>query len=70
MSGTRTGGLKSAEANKKYHGKDFYKVIGRLGGERGHTGGFYYSKVNGLDWHKEAGRRGGKISKRTKKGLK
>lgn len=33
MSGTRSGGLKSAAKNKLLHGKDFYKRIGSLGGK-------------------------------------
>lgn len=66
MSGTKTGGAKAAETNKRKYGPDFYARIGREGGKKGHTGGFYYSKVNGHNWHKEAGRKGGTISRRTK----
>ena len=40
MVGTKSGGLKAAETNKKRHGKDFYKLIGARGGRNGHTGGF------------------------------
>lgn len=39
MSGTRKGGLKSAETNCKKYGKDFYREIGRKGGRNGHRVG-------------------------------
>ena len=37
--------------------------IGAKGGKHPY-GGFKYAKENGLNWHKEAGRKGGKKSKR------
>ena len=40
MAGTREGGKKAAETNKKLHGANFYAEIGRKGGRNGHTGGF------------------------------
>jgi hypothetical protein len=40
MAGTAKGGRLAAEKNKKKHGADFYSRIGKLGGQRGHTGGF------------------------------
>jgi general stress protein YciG len=64
MAGTQEGGKRAAETNIKKYGEDFYKKIGSKGGANGRTGGFYYSKVNGLDLHIEAGRKGGTISKR------
>ena len=68
MSGTLAGGKKAAETNKKKYGDDFYKVQGAKGGAASGTGGFYYMKVNGMDDEiAEAGRKGGRISKRTKK---
>jgi uncharacterized protein len=67
MSGTKAGGLKASITNKAKYGKDFYSKIGQVGGQLGTTGGFHYSKVNGLNTHIEAGRKGGKISRRTKK---
>lgn len=67
MSGKKAGGLKAAQTNKK-RDPDFYKRIGKIGGQNGGTGGFYYMKVNGMsDKIAEAGRKGGQISKRTKK---
>lgn len=40
MAGTARGGRLAADKNKKRHGADFYARIGRMGGKRGHTGGF------------------------------
>lgn len=40
MAGSKAGGLKARETNLKRHGKDFYKRIGHIGGQNGHTGGF------------------------------
>ena len=37
MSGTKAGGLKASETNRKRHGEDFYSRIGRKGGLNGHT---------------------------------
>jgi general stress protein YciG len=66
MSGSVTGGKKAAIAKKELYGKDFYRKIGSQGGKAGGTGGFYYSKANGLDTHIEAGRKGGTVSRRAK----
>ena len=43
------------------HGKDFYKRIGRIGGQNSHLGGFQ----EGAPITKEAGRKGGLRSRRT-----
>lgn len=64
MSGTKAGGLRAAKTNKEKYGQDFYSVQGAKGGSIGRTGGFYYSKVHGLDTHIKAGAKGGKISRR------
>lgn len=66
MSGTREGGKAAAAKNKELYGADFYARIGAKGGKKSGTGGFYYSKVNGLTVHIEAGRIGGRNSRRTK----
>lgn len=63
MPGTKIGGQKAAITNKKKHGEDFYKNIGRKGGRNGHTGGFASNPALA----KEAGRKGGKISRRRPK---
>lgn len=60
MSGTREGGLKAADKNRKIHGSDFYARIGAMGGKNGHTGGF----ASNPELAKIAGRKGGKKSKR------
>lgn len=44
MSGSRDGGRKAAETNKKKYGKDFYANIGRKGGKNGRTCGIIVSK--------------------------
>jgi len=40
MAGTAKGGRQAAMKNKKKYGSDFYSRIGRMGGQRGTTGGF------------------------------
>ncbi len=62
MPGTRDGGLKAAETNRKNQGEDFYKKIGALGGKAGNTGGFYQNR----ELARIAGAKGGTISRRTK----
>ncbi len=63
MAGTQNGGKAAATTNKKKYGKDFYARIGAMGGKNGHTGGFYANR----DLAREAGAKGGRISRRTKK---
>ena len=65
MSGSRSGGLKASETNKKKYGKDFYKNIGRKGGKACVPKGF----AANLELAKRAGSKGGKISRRSKKPL-
>ena len=60
MSGTVSGGQKAAQTNLKKHGKDFYKRIGKKGGQNGHSGGFAANP----ELAKIAGRKGGKKSRR------
>lgn len=62
MAGTTEGSLKAYQTNLKKHGEDFYKRIGRKGGQNGHTGGF----AANVELAREAGRKGGRISKRGK----
>ena len=63
MPGTKLGGKRAAETNKKRHGKDFYAKIGATGGKKGRTGGFYANR----ELARIAGAKGGRISRRTKK---
>lgn len=60
MSGTKAGGIKASTTNKRLHGEDFYQRIGAIGGKNGHTGGF----ASNRELAREAGRKGGKASKR------
>mgnify|MGYP002511837531 FL=1 len=60
MAGTKEGGKKAAATNKAKYGDDFYREMGRIGGRKGHTGGF----ASNPELAREAGRRGGLISRR------
>jgi len=62
MAGTKKGGLKARETNKRLYGEDYYVRIGKVGGKKGHTGGFYANR----ELAKSAGAIGGAISKRGK----
>lgn len=70
MAGTKIGGILSAKKNKEKYGKDFFSIIGAIGGKRGRTGGFA-SEIMGSDGltGKErariVGAEGGRKSKRT-----
>jgi len=55
MVGTRAGGIKAAETNRRKHGEDFYNRIGRQGGKNGNTGGFAANR----ELARIAGRKGG-----------
>ena len=55
MAGTRAGGLKAAAKNKA-NNPNFYKEIGKKGGQNGRTGGFY----NDPERAKACGAKGGK----------
>jgi general stress protein YciG len=63
MAGTIAGGKAAASTNKTRYGKDFYAKIGAKGGKKGKTGGFYANR----ELAREAGARGGRVSRRTKK---
>ena len=66
MAGTKVGGLRAAETNKRKYGEDFYARIGAKGGANGHTGGFAtIDPKTGLHTLAiTAGRKGGLISRR------
>lgn len=63
MAGTKAGGQAAAATNKKKYGPDFYAKIGAKGGRLGKTGGFYANR----ELARQAGAKGGRISRRTKK---
>ena len=63
MTGTKLGGAKAAVTNKSKYGEDFYGKIGAKGGSLGHTGGFWANR----ELAREAGRKGGQISRRPSK---
>lgn len=62
MAGTIIGGKRAAATNKTRCGDNFYARIGAIGGRNGTTGGFYANR----ELAREAGRKGGKISRRRK----
>ncbi|MCE7936518.1 hypothetical protein DYH10_01905 [Candidatus Saccharibacteria bacterium CPR2] len=62
MAGTKAGGQRAADTNRKRHGADFYARIGAVGGKKGRTGGFYANR----ELAREAGAKGGRISRRRK----
>jgi uncharacterized protein len=62
MAGTKAGGQAAAATNKKKYGSDFYAKIGAKGGQNGKTGGFFANR----ELAREAGRRGGRVSRRPK----
>lgn len=62
MSGTKKGGIQAAKTNVRRHGHDFYARIGAIGGQKGTTGGFAANR----ELAREAGRKGGMISRRRK----
>jgi len=64
MAGTKAGGRKAAETNKKKYGSDFYARIGREGGANGNTGGFAAGE-EGRARARKYGAIGGRISRRT-----
>lgn len=65
MAGTKIGGMRAAETNKRKYGEDFYSRIGQKGGRNGHTGGFATVDENGVHTLAiVAGRKGGLISRR------
>lgn len=62
MSGSKDGGKIAALTMKAKFGDDFFVRIGKIGGSRGHTGGFYANR----ELARTAGAKGGKASRRGK----
>lgn len=63
MSGTKIGGQKAAKTNKKRHGKNFYKQIGKIGGQNSTYGAFAQSS----ELARLAGKIGGMRSRKDSK---
>jgi hypothetical protein len=63
MAGTKAGGQAAAATNKQKYGSDFYSKIGAKGGKLGKTGGFFANR----ELARQAGAKGGRISRRSKK---
>ncbi len=61
---TAEGAIKAGATNKRKYGEDYYKKIGAIGGRNSRTGGFYANR----ELAREAGRKGGRISKRRSNG--
>jgi uncharacterized protein len=75
MPGTKAGGAKARETNRKRYGKEFYAKIGSVGGRKGNTGGFASDVIgkDGLTGRQRAaiaGASGGRISRRPKSATK
>lgn len=62
MAGTRQGGLAAAARNRENDPR-FYARIGAMGGRKGRTGGFFANR----ELARIAGKKGGRISRRTKR---
>ena len=62
IAGTKIGGQKARETCLERYGKDYFARIGSIGGKNGTTGGFAANP----ELAREAGRKGGRISKRGK----
>lgn len=62
MAGTSEGGKKAAKTTIERYGADFYAKMGAVGGTKSRNGGFYANR----ELAREAGRKGGRMSKRTK----
>ena len=60
MSGTRSGGIKTAKTNRKIYGKNFYKEIGAKGGKVKGLKGFALNR----ELARKAGAKGGAKSVR------
>lgn len=60
MAGNREGAMKAKQKMLERYGKDYYKEIGRRGGQKGTTGGFFANR----QLASIAGKKGGTISRR------
>lgn len=60
MAGTKEGAAKAVATIRDRYGNDYYARLGRIGGQNGRTGGFAANP----ELAREAGRKGGTISRR------
>jgi general stress protein YciG len=60
MAGTHESGKRAAATNLNLYGPGFYRDIGKLGGAKSRTGGFYANREAASKW----GRIGGTISRK------
>lgn len=60
MPGTREGGMKAAQTNRKRYGKTFYVRIGAIGGKKSTGGGFAANP----ELARIAGAKGGRAKKK------
>lgn len=67
MSGTIDGGRRAAETNKAKYGEDFYRDIGSKGGRKGAKDGVIKGFARNIELAREAGRKGGSLSRRGRK---
>ncbi len=58
MAGTKKGGLKAAQTNKRLYGANFYEKIGKVGGQISRGGGF----AKNPELARIAGQKGGRAS--------
>jgi hypothetical protein len=68
MAGSVEGARKAAEKMKQLYGADYFVRCGRLGGRVSRGGGFGQGE-RGRELARIAGAKGGRISKRTKRGV-
>lgn len=71
IAGTKTGGQRAAQTNKRKYGEDFYKRLGAMGGGKSRTGGFGCQTVGadgltGKQRARIAGAQGGRSSRKPK----
>lgn len=64
MPGTKSGGVKARDANYAKHGKDFYKRIGKMGGQSGRGPNYKGGFASDPELARRAGQKGGRISRR------
>lgn len=62
MAQTKAGAAKATKTMYEKYGENFFRRVGKIGGQNGHTGGLY----NNPERAKQLGSKGGSVSKRGK----